>query len=962
MAKKLKVIRFFIVALIIIVSQTNLVRAAPIEETILKVGYIPNSGFVEEDWSGHYSGYGYEYMESLATYGNWKFEYIPYKTWLELGEALRNGDIDLMPCMPGDYRIFRNATRTEHVIGRFPMELVISDAGVKPDMRLGTLPTNYPTPTLPSIAEDEGFNYELISYGNHHEMLDAFNRAEIDGYIDAMIDSKRKRNIFAVFDRQSYRILVDSKRTELLDQLNKSMDLMLLDQPHIRDRLNNKYLRNEGFPLTLNRQEREYLNEHKKLTVAVLNDQKPYSYFDDGKVKGALPEILKRIADDLNVEIEVVAVMDYKESIQYLQEGKFDFLADAIDDFSWANQNNLYLTQPYIKLDYVGVKRQDFQGEPQKVACVKDTLYTKTYVEPRFPQEKRLYVNTIREAFRAVSNGEADMVFVPRNQVIYYIEDTDTYNLSVSTENFFSTSLCIGIDKNSNPSLWHILNKEINHLDFDFIHAAINRNQTSKIHFSPKWFIYHHPTETIIFIVIISWIIGGIILYRNHLRHEHVKIIQHMAYTDARYNLPNLAWLESEMPQFLYKIRTEKSTKNIYIVVFGMESKSSIVAQYGEDLLIKHMQNSSKQLNEKTWVEMTATGLAASNLICVCQAESDMQIIEYVTETLPEYSYIETKDSKIWLHMKAGICEYKLNDLSVRQIAEKANVARLNNSNQDVQIFNDKMQENLTLQNQIESHMEKALADGEFKAWYQPKYDIKTRRIIGAEALVRWTSSEMGFMPPGKFIPLFEQNGFVIPVDYSILEQVFQLQKQRLAEGKEVVPISVNQSRLHITEEGYLDKIKAIIDKYKLSPTGLIELELTETVFGDFDQNTNQKRAAEIIGKLHEMGFTISVDDFGSGYSSFMMLNHLPMDVMKIDRSLLDASGDSQRMKNILANVIELGHTLNMQVICEGIETHEQEKLLLELGCNYGQGFLNAKPMPLNDFIAFFEKRNSEVA
>ena len=165
-----------------------------------------------------------------------------------------------------------------------------------------------------------------------------------------------------------------------------------------------------------------------------------------------------------------------------------------------------------------------------------------------------------------------------------------------------------------------------------------------------------------------------------------------------------------------------------------------------------------------------------------------------------------------------------------------------------------------------------------------------------------------------------------------------------------------------MTEEGYLDKIKAIIDKYQLSPTGLIELEVTETVFGDFDQKSNQKRAADIISKLHEMGFTISVDDFGSGYSSFMMLNHLPMDVMKIDRSLLDASDDSNRMRSILANVIKLGRSLNMQVICEGIETPEQEELLLELGCHYGQGFLNAKPMPLKDFIAFFEKRNAEVA
>ena len=179
-------------------------------------------------------------------------------------------------------------------------------------------------------------------------------------------------------------------------------------------------------------------------------------------------------------------------------------------------------------------------------------------------------------------------------------------------------------------------------------------------------------------------------------------------------------------------------------------------------------------------------------------------------------------------------------------------------------------------------------------------------------------------------------------MDYCLLEQAFSLQKQRLAEGKEVVPISVNQSRLHLTEDGYLNKMQALVDKYDL-PNGLIELELTETVFGDLEQREQQKNATEIVNALHEMGFSISVDDFGSGYSSFTMLSFLPLDVMKIDRS---------------GNIIQLGKTLNMQIICEGIETKEQENLLLELGCHLGQGYLNAKPMPVDEFVAFMDERN----
>ena len=357
-----------------------------------------------------------------------------------------------------------------------------------------------------------------------------------------------------------------------------------------------------------------------------------------------------------------------------------------------------------------------------------------------------------------------------------------------------------------------------------------------------------------------------------------------------------------------------------------------------------------------------AAGIDVENLICFCKAESVEEIEEWAENVVEDFSYIDTADAKarIVVHTRAGIANYT-SKIYIQQAIDRALAACHNKANDYVKIFDEQMEESLTTRHMIESRMEQALRDGEFKAFYQPKYDIKTRKIVGAEALIRWISPETGFMPPGKFIPLFEENGFVIQVDYFILEETFKLQQKRLAEGKEVVPISVNQSRLHMTEENYLEKMKAIVEKYNI-PTGLIELEITETMFGDFDNKASQRNAMEIVRGLHELGFSLSVDDFGSGYSSFSLLGSLPMEVMKIDRSVLTGADTSERMKEILAYVIKLGHALKMEVLCEGIETREQENLLMSLGCNLGQGFLNAKPMPVDDFIDFFEKRNSEVA
>ena len=946
----------WIVGTLLVILNINLAEAAPTpDDNNLKVGYVKNTGFLEENWDGHYTGYGYEYMEFLANYGHWNFEYVPADSWLELTEKLNLGEVDIIPAMPGDYNKIPNVARTDHVVGRFPMGLITKDIDIKPSMRLGFLSTSYPVPSLPNIAEKQGFSYESVTYDTRQKLFSSFESGAIDGYVESILDQRVRYNVLALFDRQSYRLLVRADKRDLLDKLNQAMDDMLTYQPDIRDRLSRKYIRNVGSPLVLTKSDREYLKEKKKLTAVFLINRKPYCYFEDGEAKGVIPEVLKRFSQDLGIEFEFVKANSPTEARQMMRDGKVDIMADSVCDYGQANLSNMKPTQPYFRLLYVPVKRQDYVGDVKTVAAVPELLYTKSYIERMYNKKDIIYYPTLNDCFKAVSEGKADVVFVPGSEAPYYIADTETYNLKIMAESYFADEICLGVYKYSDPRLWHILNHEIGHLDSSYVRTIINRSMENEFHFTPKWFIYHHPGKIIALVILLSWLIGGIIIYKNKLKRKHVEAIQHMAYTG----------LESQMPLFLYNVHnnqgTDISSDTIYVVVLAIGSKTAIVAQYGEELLIKHLQKTAKQLNEKSWVVMTAAGINANSLICICQAENDEKITAYVTEALTTYSYIETKDSRIWLHMKAGICEYKESDLSVRQVVERADAA-VESSLSDVRIFDEKLQNDLTLQHQIESHMEKALEDGEFKAWFQPKYDIKTRRIIGAEALVRWESPTMGFMPPGKFIPLFEKNGFVIPIDYTILEQTFEFQKKRLSEGKEVVPISVNQSRLHLTEEGYLDKIKAIIDKYNLPPTGLVELEITETVFGDLDHDNDNDRAVEIINKLHEMGFTLLVDDFGSGYSSFMMLNQLPMDVMKIDRSLLDASGDSNRMRSILANVIRLGKSLNMHVICEGIETREQEELLLELGCNYGQGFINAKPMRINDFVAFLEKRNSEVA
>ena len=944
--------------------------AIPTEEEVtrfigtVKVGYVKNTGFVEEDRPGHKIGYGYEYMEFLSNYAHCKFEYVEFEHWQDLVEAIGRGEVDVAPGMPGDYRQLQNTVRTDHVIGRFPMELVLSKDGVKPQMKIGNLNSNYATPALPGIAQSEGFTYEIVNFATFPEMFDALTRGDIDAYVAPMVTPHGAENVLALFDRQSYRLSVRDDRPDLLNRFNVAMDQMLLNQSNIRDKLNQRYMRVDGFPLILSKSEKDYLAERKKLRTAIFLHRQPYAYTNaNGELVGVFPDILNKIAQDLNIEIEIVPTESISQTAELIKNGEIDFIADSVCDYSWAENFNMIPTQSYLSMDYVPVTRD---GDLEKdisnftVACIDDMFHTEAFIYQLYPEERRKTASSPESALVAVAEGRADIAYIRRTSLNSVVENSGTYFLTPASESVYSEPVSFGVHNEADPRLWQILNKSISHLDAEWLRDSINKHQQIEVTITPQWLLYHHPFRVLASILVVLAAIAGFFMYRNRMRKKHVEIVEHMAYTDLRYNLPNVPWLEQNVPVEYETLESDNPEVKTFFVVLSMASAATVAKEYGRKIIDKQFMSMSKNLAKDEPVIFVAAGIDVEHLICFCKAESLESIKAWAEEAIQKYSFMETADvnSKIVLNIKAGISAYN-RMLYVQQAIDRAVIA-CHQKGSNVTVFDEKLEEQLNMQHTIESRMEQALRDGEFQAWYQPKYDIRTRRIVGAEALVRWISPELGFMPPGKFIPLFEQNGFVIPVDHYLLEKTCQLQRERLDAGKEVVPISVNQSRLHMTEEGYLEKMKAVVEKYNL-PQGLIELEVTETVFGDFDSKSGQASAAEIIKGLHDLGFTISVDDFGSGYSSYTMLGNLPMDVLKIDRSILVGADTSTRMRQILGNVIKLGKSLKMKVICEGIETVEQENLLLELGCYLGQGFLNAKPMPVADFVNFFEKRNAEV-
>lgn len=292
---------------------------------------------------------------------------------------------------------------------------------------------------------------------------------------------------------------------------------------------------------------------------------------------------------------------------------------------------------------------------------------------------------------------------------------------------------------------------------------------------------------------------------------------------------------------------------------------------------------------------------------------------------------------------------YRIDDktLPVSVMCDRANMAlwkAKGNFKNPYCEYDEKMRQQVLKEQKIINAMERAIQNKEFTLYLQPKYDIEKGTIIGAEALVRWISLENGFISPGDFIPVFENNGFVYEVDKFIWEESCRYLRKWLDEGREVHPISVNVSRIDLYDPKLVQHLVNLREKYQL-PSQYLELEITESAYTE-----DPEQIITITRQLREAGFVILMDDFGTGYSSLNMLKDIQIDVLKLDMGFLKSSDYSARGGNILTAILKMAESLKMQTIAEGVETKEQVEFLKSIGCRYVQGFYYSKPLPVGEF------------
>ncbi len=344
-------------------------------------------------------------------------------------------------------------------------------------------------------------------------------------------------------------------------------------------------------------------------------------------------------------------------------------------------------------------------------------------------------------------------------------------------------------------------------------------------------------------------------------------------------------------------------------------------------------------------------GRLGGDIFCMCVDFPREQVITLIKKMI---AHLASYPLPYKIVPSFGICEVDNINTPINILCDWANLAIKaikGNCLQLYAFYDGKLRDKILEEKNIENQMHEALLQGQFVLYLQPKVHIPTSRIIGSEGLARWIHPTEGLMPPARFIPLFEKNGFILRLDEYIWEQACITLRRWIDLGFEPSPISVNMSRLHIHDPHLRDKLLDLVRRYDIPPR-LLELEVTESALLE-----NENSLFQSMQRLKADGFLFSMDDFGSGYSSLNMLKSMPVDVIKIDRGFLNEVAGTERGKTVIRFSIALAKEMNIKVIAEGVESEKQAAFLLQAGCAYAQGYFYSKPLPVPDFERLaFEK------
>lgn len=453
-------------------------------------------------------------------------------------------------------------------------------------------------------------------------------------------------------------------------------------------------------------------------------------------------------------------------------------------------------------------------------------------------------------------------------------------------------------------------------------------------------------TACVILFLFISLCILIKYLNRNH------SALQRIAYVDDVTGFSNEKQFNTQAQQLLLDHPTEKYA----FIVFDVKQFKLINDLFGYHQGSSLLIHVAKQLSELIGKDECFGRISADHFCMLLKYHKNDEIIQRINHLS---KMIQHFVEGYYIEVNYGIYIIDEQTFDMGMFSDRANISK-NVAKSDTEcnysFYDEVARSTIIREKRLENAMAKGIADKEFEVYLQPKILLSNDKVIGSEALVRWNQKDMGMIYPNDFIPLFEKNGFIKQLDQYMFKEVCKiLNSWHLDEDLNKQMISVNLSRMHLNNESLVEDFVSIAKTYHVE-THLIEIELTESaIFMD------EEKIISMMRHFKEEGFTLSIDDFGSGYSSLNTLKDLPVDTIKLDRSFLNEAKDNERSKVIIGCLINMIKILSLQSVAEGVETQKQLEFLKDAGCDIAQGYYYAKAMSVPQFEAYCKNRMNEM-
>lgn len=905
-----------------------------------------DSGFVTFE-DGEFKGYYIDYLDEISKYTGWDYEYIPIESYEELNAVSESGEFDLMAGIVygGEYDE-QYFDYPRHSMGAKRYVLAVpKDFDRIPDreythlrgLRVGV---SGPEDELMERCRDFCFMNGIECADDAGDYPMGINFVQIDpsgwrkSLADGTVDGILASDAFCIgadmyamntFGLDQIYFVVPNGRDDIRAKLDDAIGKIISFNPEYNDNLYEKYFHDMlHYQASFNDTEQEFLKRQHVCRVGLPSDMAPYAFRnEEGNADGLIIKVLEMVSErtDGVMQFKYVLYDKLEDVYKAVNIGECDIAGLSV--YSDLVENRVMRrSMTFFRDEFKYYENVDWSGKDMPAL-----------------EGGLLWPDPAGELY-SVSQGNSAYT-VQLSYIGAYYLNYFGYILHEYSVPDGEVLFCFGYGDSMEDTAISVIDKSLMVIEEEELENYVTGLCMFVNRELDIWdYLWRYRYTLILFLAVILAIICALLVITVINVTKNSEQVYRLLYHDDIVDGISYKKFMKDAAEYCGKPGKKLV---LYINIAGFKYINDVFGYKKGNEVLKKVKEFLEDGDRDTLVAR----IYADRFVVLLSCPNLEVAKQYIWNRLNEFTVMTRKEFpafNLWIKVGAYIMRPEDDIQNAVNLANYAVDEMDSKSDNDFIIYDEAMHDRVLTYKDIEKDMWRALEQKEFETFYQPKFDINSKKLIGAEALVRWNHPEKGLLSPGVFIPVFEKNHFIIQLDFYVFRCVCCFQRSRLDQGKELFSISSNFSRLHLEKEDFVDRLLKVTKEFGV-PTNCLEIEITETIameeFGSL---------SVAVENLKKNGFQVSIDDFGSGYSSIQLLYKIPIDVLKLDKAFVDNPDVSEMEMELMDKIIAVSQKNRIKIICEGVETEEQESFVRQHNCNAVQGFLYSRPLPEGEF------------